>query len=117
MSLAGLQVLDALSEKTIELVTRYGLLCNLGWAYFGQKKYKLARETLEAAVDLEGELKKRSGEFRRVLPHYYLGHLYELQSPPKDAKERWEAALRLLKEDNWADREWLTVVKEKLKTP
>ncbi len=115
VSLAGLQVQYTPEEKEIELVTRYGLLSNLGRAYFGQEKYELAQQALEAAIQLEADPKKVPREFRRALPHYYLAQVYEQQKRPNDAKQHWEDALRFLKKDNWADHEWLAIVNEKLK--
>lgn len=118
VALGGLQEVQyTREEKAIAMVTRYALLSNLGWAYFGQQKYELAQRVLEEAVRLENELKKLSEGFRWAIPHYYLAKIYEQQNRSEDAKEQWGEALRFLKEDKWADHEWLAVVKTKLKNP
>jgi tetratricopeptide (TPR) repeat protein len=120
IALAGLRPENEASQPDVALVSRYGLLSNLGRAYFEQERYERAQEALEAAVALEDELARLSqggGELRRAQPHYYLARLYERQADPEAAQIEWEETLRYLKEDNWADREWLAEVREKLNAP
>ncbi len=114
VALAGLQIPSMPEKPEIALVARYGLLSNLGWAYFAQEDDVLAQKALEAAAALENDLKKLSYEYRRALPHYYLAQVYERQDRPQEAHLQWEAALRLLKDDNWSDQKWLVIIKAKL---
>jgi tetratricopeptide (TPR) repeat protein len=112
---------QTLNRQQTELapVIRYYLLSNLGRAYFSQKRYDRTQEALEAAIELEEDLAKISeqhGELRLAMPHYYLAQVYDRRHKPEAAKQ-WEDALRYLKEDNWADREWLAVVNKKVNQP
>ena len=115
--LAGLEHLSGgLGEKE-ELVIRYELLSDLGWAYFAQEQHDLAQDALEEAIGLEESLKsfedKEGAQYRLALPHYYLAQIYEREDRPAEAYQQWEDCLRLL-ERSWAAQEWRTIVLKRL---
>lgn len=109
--LAGLECKYDEQDAQVETVTRYVLLSNLGWAYFAQERYESARAVLEAVVAMEGELKalgaSEGTEYRSALPHYYLAQVYEQLDCPQEAIQQWEDCLRLLDENDWANRDWI----------
>jgi tetratricopeptide (TPR) repeat protein len=107
--LAGLSLQPGHIDETIEIVTRYELLSNLGWSYWGQAKIDMARATLENSLSLEADIKKigdsQKKEFRFALPHYYLAQIYEQLGEKKLAIEQWEETLRFLDQADWHQRE------------
>jgi len=118
---AGLQRMgEHLGERTA-VATRYDLLSDLGWAYFAQGKYDLAREALEEAVALEPQLEQWEKEeeedgqtrYRKALPHYYLAQIYERLDRATEARGQWEDCERLLP-SSWEWRAWDAVVDERL---
>lgn len=90
-------------------VTRYQLLSDLGWAYFGQERLDRAQEALEAAVAMEGELKaledRTGNQYRIALPHYILAQVYEQSDRSQEAIEQWEESLRFLDPGDWVNQE------------
>jgi tetratricopeptide (TPR) repeat protein len=81
------------SETELELVTRYRLLSNLGWAYHALEQPTRARDVLEQAVALESDL---DAAFKSAVPHYYLALTYEALKQPEAAVQQWEDSLRYL---------------------
>ncbi len=113
--LAGLDHEYDPEHADLETVTRYQLLSDLGWAYFGQDRLDRAQEALEAAIEMEemeGGLKAledRTGmQYRIALPHYILAQVYEQSDRPQDAIEQWEESLRFLDPGDWANQEQIT---------
>ncbi|NJN95112.1 MAG: hypothetical protein HC875_13905 [Anaerolineales bacterium] len=113
---AGLGLASQHAE--VDVAARYGLLSNLGWAYFEQAKIGPAQTTLEEAVALEEALKElnqtHGGEFRRTLPHYYLAQLYEQANLPAEAKVQWQEAWQFFNEANGDLHEWRMLIGEKI---
>lgn len=104
----GAPVLESVPAKE-EIVARYTLLADLGWAYFAQERYALAQEALEAAIAREEALKAfeqaEGVRYRLPLPHYYLAQVYERLERPREAYRQWEDCLRLLGQ-GWEYNEW-----------
>jgi tetratricopeptide (TPR) repeat protein len=104
--------------QQLELVTRYALLADLGWAYFEQQRFARAQEVLTEAITVEQAVRtigEQSGqEFRAALPHYYLARIYDTQGQTQDALQQWKDTLRFLRPSDWADREWLAEAQRRL---
>ncbi len=104
---AGLAVVGESPTAQADIVARYELLANLGWAYFAQEHATPAQRALEDAVALEDALKDFEDaepgdvKYRQALPHYYLAQLYEAAGDPQAAYAAWESCLRLLR-PGWA---------------
>lgn len=105
---AGLAVADAASTAQPDVIARYELLANLGWAYVAQAQPALAQRALEDALALEDTLRAFEDtelgdvQYRSALPHYYLARLYEQDDRSQDALAQWEVCLRLLK-PGWSE--------------
>jgi tetratricopeptide (TPR) repeat protein len=117
---AGLAVVGESVTGKADVVVRYELLSDLGWAYFVQDKANLAQRALEEAVALEDELKAFEDAepgnvtYRQPLPHYYLAQIYEANGHLHPANEQWEACLRLI-DPGWSGRmEWRIEAQEHL---
>jgi hypothetical protein len=99
-------------------VTKYSLLSNLGWSYFGEGKLELAKETLLEALKLEPELKTlgdaQGVEYRLVIPHFYLAQIYEEEGDVPNAKQQWEDCLRFLDAGDISDREHILTAMQHL---
>jgi tetratricopeptide (TPR) repeat protein len=95
----------------LELVTRYHLLSNLGWAYYVLEQPTRAREVLEQAITLESELHTA---FKSAVPHYYLALTYEVLNLPDAALQQWEDSLRYLDSDESAQDGWDEVIRAHL---
>jgi len=115
---AGLQANFVSDDDITEKVTKYELLANLGWSYFGLEKFDLARSTLTDALALEPELKifgdAKGVEYRLAIPHYYLAQIYEQLGDVASARLQWEESLRFLDLSNWQQRERYMVAQERL---
>ncbi len=102
------------------MVTRYGLLANLGWSYFGQGKTELAELTLMQAIEMEDELKQVGeaigAEYRLALPHFYLAQIYEQAGDRQNAIVQWEECLRFLDATDWRQQERHFIAKQHLLT-
>lgn len=116
--LASLSLEPGYANETVEKITKYELLSNLGWSYWGQNKTDLARSTLEAALSLETDLKKigdsQGVEYRLALPHFYLAQTYEQLDEKKLALQQWEESLRFLDEADWYQRERYFIAQQHL---
>jgi tetratricopeptide (TPR) repeat protein len=105
---AGLAVVGESPQAKADVVARYELLADLGWAYVAQEQVTLAQRALEDAVALEDTLKEFENaepgdvQYRQALPHYYLAQLYEAAGDPQAAYAAWENCLRLLR-PGWAN--------------
>lgn len=117
---AGLAVVGESPTAKADVVVRYELLSNLGWAYFAQEDNDLAQRALEAAVALEDDLKAfedaEPGDvaYRSPLSHYYLARIYEANGQREAAYEQWEASLRLI-DPGWSgSMEWRIEAQERL---
>lgn len=117
---AGLAVVGESPTAKADVVVRYELLSNLGWAYVAQEEDDLAQRALEEAVALEDDLKAledaEPGDvaYRSPLPHYYLARIYEANGQRKAAHEQWEACLRLI-DPGWSGKmEWRIEARERL---
>jgi tetratricopeptide (TPR) repeat protein len=105
---AGLAVVGESPTAKADVVARYELLADLGWAYAAQEQVTLAQRALEDAVALEDTLKEFENaepgdvQYRQALPHYYLAQLYEAAGDPQAAYAAWENCLRLLR-PGWAN--------------
>jgi tetratricopeptide (TPR) repeat protein len=94
-----------------DVIARYELLANLGWAYFAQDELAFAQRALEDAVSLEPQLKVLEeaetprAQYRLALPHYYLARIYEQADEPRQALEQWEETLALL-DPGWGQQVW-----------
>jgi len=115
--LAGLTYLGDEAGEKEDVVARYELLADLGWAYFAQEQHQLAQKALEEAIDLEAQLERFEDEdgaqYRLALPHYYLAQIYEQMEQTTEAHQQWEDCLRLL-ERGWAHQEWRATVLERM---
>lgn len=117
---AGLAVVGESPTAQADIVARYELLANLGWAYFAQGESDLAQRALEDAIGLEDDLKKfeevEPGDvaYRSPMPHYYLAQLYEETEQLEKAKQAWEDCLRLI-DPGWSGKmAWRIEAQERL---
>lgn len=78
----------------------------LGWIYFKQKKYEKAVFQLEKAISLFPKEKTKAIAIDRD----HLGDVYQALAKTKEAKEQWQKALELTK-----DEELKKKIEEKLK--
>lgn len=117
--LGGLSTEMPAMDEVAQKVTRYELLANLGWSYFGQEKTEMAQAALESALNLENDLKTmgatRGAEYRLALPHYYLAQVYEQIGNAAAARTQWEEVLRFLNVDDWHQYERYQTAQEHLK--
>jgi len=115
---AGLAADTANTGSLAHQVTRYELLTNLGWSYFGQGKMELAQQSLLRAIEMEEELKQigdaRGAEYRLALPHYYLAQIYEQAGDQPNAILQWEECLRFLDAADWRQQERYFIAQEHL---
>lgn len=116
--MAGLQASFTSDDKVTLKATKYELLSNLGWSYFGQNKFELAKTTLLEALALEPELKTfgdaQGVEYRLALPHFYLAQLYEQAGDISNARQQWEDCLRFLDAGDVRHRERILIAQEHL---
>jgi tetratricopeptide (TPR) repeat protein len=84
---------------------RYQLLADLGWAYFVQRRFALAREALEEAIAREAAANEAYGI---ALPHYYLAQIYEQLGMYNEATHEWFWSLAFLHKGSQFDYEQLT---------
>jgi Tfp pilus assembly protein PilF len=117
---AGLAVVGESPKAKADIVARYELLADLGWAYVAQGKSDLAQRALEDAIGLEDDLKRfeeaEPGDvaYRSPLPHYYLAQLYEETEQLEKAKQAWENCLRLI-DPGWSGKmPWRIEAQERL---
>jgi tetratricopeptide (TPR) repeat protein len=117
--IAGLELSPETAQTELILITRYEMLSDLGWAYFGQQRYEQAREALEGAVTLVPEVRaveERTGTaYRIALPHFYLAQAYQHIGRVDDSRAQWEASLRFLRPDSWRDREQFSMAQQRLR--
>jgi tetratricopeptide (TPR) repeat protein len=118
--LAGLRANFVSDDDSTLKVTKYTLLSNLGWSYFGQGKLELAKETLLEVLKLEPELRtlgdSQGVEYRLALPHFYLAQIYEQDGDAPNAKQQWEDCLRFLDAENLPQRERVLTALEHLQS-
>lgn len=119
--LAGLNIESKSNHGTMEKVTQYELLANLGWSYWGQNKFDIAQITLEKSLELETDLKMMGDaqgvEYRLALPHFYLAQIYEQNGNMDLARYQWEECLRFLEQEDWRQSERYFIVQEHLQSP
>lgn len=118
--LAGLSLKPGSLNESMEKITQYELLSNLGWSFWGQDKIDFARSTLEQALSLEAELKmigdSQNTEYRLALPHFYLAQIYEQIGETDLAIQQWEECLRFLDQADWHQRERYFIAQEHLQS-
>lgn len=115
---AGLQANFVIDDEITEKITKYELLANLGWSYFGQGKLELAQTYLLEALALEPELKTlgdtQGAEYRLALPHFIMAQIYEQASDVPNAKQQWEDCLRFLDAGEIRQRERILIAQQHL---
>lgn len=118
--LAGLNLEFDYADKTVEKITEYEMLSNLGWSYWGQAKLEISQLTLEQALGLEADIKiigdSQGVEYRLAIPHYYLALIYEQFGEKNLAIQQWEETLRFLDQADWRQRERYMVVQRHLQS-
>ncbi len=118
--LAGLSLKPGSLNESMEKITQYELLSNLGWSFWGQDKIDFARSTLEQALGLEAEIKmigdSQNTEYRLALPHFYLAQIYEQIGEADLAIQQWEECLRFLDQADWHQRERYFIAQEHLQS-
>jgi tetratricopeptide (TPR) repeat protein len=116
--MAGLQATFTSSDEVTVNVTKYELLANLGWSYFGQEKLDLAKAICLEALALEPELKTlgdtQGAEYRLALPHFILAQIYEQASDVPNARQQWEDGLRFLDASDIRQRERILTAQQHL---
>jgi len=94
--LAGLERAKKHPEPKLREAFPYYLLANLGWAYFEQGKYELAKRALTQTLEIEPNLAQYDGYQPQALPHLYLAQLYTQQEQWSAALQEWEQCIGLL---------------------
>ncbi|PSN77477.1 hypothetical protein C8B47_21860 [filamentous cyanobacterium CCP4] len=125
--------LDLVPEE--DIVTKYVLLKNLGWARFGQERYAEAKLTLEEAIELEVDVETHLSEGQNVpvefaAPHCLLAQsiegilvtkektvdftYQELENFPEFAMKEWESCYEAAELSNPDEDMWFDMARQRL---